>query len=642
MGIVYMAEQETPVKRRVALKIIKPGLDSASVIARFEAERQALAMMDHQNIARVFDAGTTDSGRPYFVMELVHGIPITKFCDDSRLTLRERLELFVPVCQAIQHAHQKGIIHRDIKPSNVLVTMYDDQAGAQGDRFRRGDGKLWLVGRGIFDADTGKKRASLEGLTQTPYAATFSADGRRLVTSSGELPPWQFQTRPGDITVWDTTTGKALKTRKDAGNATSLAYHPDGRRVAVFTFGPEGGMHAKIWDTETGKADQHFNGYGTSALFSLSPDGRWLATIVNFDVILWEVRTGKIFNIFNMGWHVSGLAFSRDGRRLATGMRFGNAVKVWDVAALIEVGEPLTDGTPFQKRSVAFSPDGKHVACTSGFRRLDSPGWVRLHDAATGRQEWQVNIEDKAAVFQVAFHPAGDRLAVVVTGGRQGRVMILAVKTGEKLREFDTNAEGTNSIAFSPDGRLLATACADMTVRLRDTATGQERRVIDGHHGIVFSVAFSPDGTKVLSGGYDSPTGNHQVAILWDVSTGKELWRVEEIVAHYGSLAFSRDGKRIATPSTVRDAATGEVLFEMKPNFRSGWTLAFSPDGRRVATDGMVTLFDVATGQVVARLKDKDDAGAENVAFSPDGKRLAVVNDDGTLQIYDATPLRPE
>jgi serine/threonine protein kinase len=127
MGVVYMAEQERPVRRRVALKIIKPGMDSRQVIARFEAERQALAMMDHQNIAKVLDAGTTESGRPYFVMELVHGIPITKFCDDNRLTLRERLELFVPVCHAIQHAHQKGVIHRDIKPTNILVTMYDDK-----------------------------------------------------------------------------------------------------------------------------------------------------------------------------------------------------------------------------------------------------------------------------------------------------------------------------------------------------------------------------------------------------------------------------------------------------------------------------------------------------------------------------------
>ena len=125
MGIVWMAEQEQPVRRKVALKIIKPGMDSQQVVARFEAERQALALMDHPNIARVLDGGATDSGRPFFVMELIHGFPITKYCDDNQLTLRQRLELFVPICQAIQHAHQKGIIHRDVKPSNVLVTLYD-------------------------------------------------------------------------------------------------------------------------------------------------------------------------------------------------------------------------------------------------------------------------------------------------------------------------------------------------------------------------------------------------------------------------------------------------------------------------------------------------------------------------------------
>ena len=125
MGIVFMAEQTEPVRRRVALKLIKPGMDSRQVIARFEAERQALALMDHPNIARVLDAGTTETGRPYFVMELVKGVPITEYCDEHQLTPRERLELFVPVCQAVQHAHQKGIIHRDIKPSNVLVALYD-------------------------------------------------------------------------------------------------------------------------------------------------------------------------------------------------------------------------------------------------------------------------------------------------------------------------------------------------------------------------------------------------------------------------------------------------------------------------------------------------------------------------------------
>ncbi|MGO9467838.1 MAG: tetratricopeptide repeat protein [Isosphaeraceae bacterium] len=125
MGVVYLAEQEKPVRRRVALKIIKPGMDTEQVVARFEAERQALALMDHPSIARVFDAGATDTGRPYFVMELVKGVPITEYCDTVHLTPKERLELFIPVCQAIQHAHQKGIIHRDVKPSNVLVTMQD-------------------------------------------------------------------------------------------------------------------------------------------------------------------------------------------------------------------------------------------------------------------------------------------------------------------------------------------------------------------------------------------------------------------------------------------------------------------------------------------------------------------------------------
>src|SRR5881409_3629085 len=124
-GVVYMAEQQEAVRRRVALKVIKLGMDTRSVIARFEAERQALAMMDHPNIARVLDAGTTETGRPYFVMELVKGVPITQFCDDSRLAPRERLELFAHVCKAVQHAHQKGVIHRDLKPSNVLVTLHD-------------------------------------------------------------------------------------------------------------------------------------------------------------------------------------------------------------------------------------------------------------------------------------------------------------------------------------------------------------------------------------------------------------------------------------------------------------------------------------------------------------------------------------
>ncbi|MFK7818166.1 MAG: serine/threonine protein kinase, partial [Planctomycetaceae bacterium] len=131
MGLVYMAEQVEPVRRTVALKIIKPGMDSKQVLARFESERQALAMMEHPNIARVLDVGETDSGHPYFVMELVRGIPVTDYCEREQVGVRERLQVFSQICRAVQHAHQKGIIHRDIKPSNVMITLHDGEPVAK-------------------------------------------------------------------------------------------------------------------------------------------------------------------------------------------------------------------------------------------------------------------------------------------------------------------------------------------------------------------------------------------------------------------------------------------------------------------------------------------------------------------------------
>jgi non-specific serine/threonine protein kinase/serine/threonine-protein kinase len=176
MGSVYLASQTDPVKRQVALKLIKTGMDSKAVVARFEAERQALAMMDHANIARVYDAGTTESGRPYFVMELVKGVPVTEYCDSARLTPKERIELFIPICQAVQHAHQKGIIHRDIKPSNVLVTLHDGKP----------------VPKVI---DFGVAKATSQRLTEKTYFTEF----RQMVGTPEYMSPEQAEMSGLDI-----------------------------------------------------------------------------------------------------------------------------------------------------------------------------------------------------------------------------------------------------------------------------------------------------------------------------------------------------------------------------------------------------------------------------------------------------------
>src|SRR5262245_39353994 len=266
-GAGFMAEQTHPVKRKVALKVLKPGMDTRQVIARFEAERQALALMDHPNIARVFDGGATDSGRPYFVMELVRGIPITDYCDQSNLPVPERLELFVTVCRAVQHAHQKWIIHHDIKHSNVLVTLQDDKpvvkiidfgvakamSGQLTDKTLC-TGLAQMIGTPLYmspeaafsglDVDTRSDIYSLGVLLYELLTGTTPFDKQRLKEPAfGEI---QRIIREGDPPGPSTRLSDLGKNGSHASRAEAVPASPSSRRPATGTRSTPAASHSSL------------------------------------------------------------------------------------------------------------------------------------------------------------------------------------------------------------------------------------------------------------------------------------------------------------------------------------------------------------------------------------------------------------
>jgi WD40 repeat protein/serine/threonine protein kinase len=665
-GVVFRAEQQEPIRRKVAVKIVKPGMDSRQIVARFDAERQALALMDHPNIAKVLDAGTTESGRPFFVMEFVKGIPFTKHCDDSRLSVEERLALFMPVCHAVQHAHQKGIIHRDLKPSNILVCLYDGVP----------------IPKVI---DFGLAKAMYQPLTEhTLHTAQGLMMGTPLYMSpeQAELNNLDVDTRTDvyslGVMLYELLTGTTPLERKQLKEA---AWHE---------------MLRLIKEEEPPKPSMRLSGSGTlpsvAAQRKLEPAKLTKLVRGDLDWIVMkalEKEPGRRYETAN------GLArdlqnyladepveatppsasyrlrkFSRKHKKalvtvaafavlLVAGAVLSTLLAVWAMAAEGEAVEARIDADAVARAAEANlyvarmnlaqtdwenANVGRILELLEPYRQLragkpDLRGWewyyqdrlcqlelrtIKGHAAPEG---------GRAVVGGVAFSPDGSRLA---SGSADRTIKIWDAASGQELRTLTGHTHEVWSVVFSPDGSRLASASYDRTIKVWDTANGRELLKLKGHTKGLTSVAFRPHGRLLASASYDGTIK------IWDTANGQELRTLQGHTGAATSVAFSPDGGRLASGSgdeTIKiwDTASGEGLRTLRGHTSQVSSVAFSPGGSRLASAGAdqtIKIWDTASGQELHTLKGHTGQ-VSTVAFSPDGSRLASAGGDQTIKVWD-------